>query len=263
MRLEKNEYFYSYPIFFLQFRRLYLANALENLNNATSVNSLNSLHVYLHEEGLDFNDALGVHQAHIDWNKSAKIQKEFWEKKGISPSQINSVYVHICHQHFLLIPQKYDSPIYRIGFLEKALGEDTLIGQEIQVQKIASEAANLLFLVPSEWKDLLSYWFPLSQITYQHQLEALITQSQENGLSISIHHQHACIVLRKSGKLTLSNIFPFSKATELAFYIHSIRDSYLIKWNPSSIHWLGEVDATLAEELIPFKIYTPIFSHEA
>ncbi|MHA8099544.1 DUF3822 family protein [Aquirufa aurantiipilula] len=236
---------------------------MENLNNATSVNSLNSLHVYLHDRGLDFNDALGVQQAHIDWNKSAKIQKDFWEKKGILPSQVSHIHVHISHQHFLLIPQKYDSPIYRIGFLEKALGEDTLVGQEIQVQKISSEAANLLFLIPSEWKDLLSYWFPLAQISYQHILEKLITQSQDNGLSISIHQNHACIVLRKSGILTLANVYPFSKATELAFYIHSIRDSYLIKWNSSSIHWLGEVDANLAEELNTFKIYTPIFSHEA
>ncbi|CAM4309290.1 DUF3822 domain-containing protein [Aquirufa beregesia] len=263
MSLEKNEYFYSYPIFFLQFRPLYPAIALENLNNATSIDSMNTLHVYLHEDGLEFNDANGVHQGHIEWNKSSKIQKDFWEKKGISPATVENVHTHLCHQHFLLIPQKYDSPIYRIGFLEKALGEEALIGQEIHVQKILSEAANLLFLVPSEWKDLLSYWFPLSQITYQHQLETLITQSQENGLSISIQHHQACIVLRKSGILTLVNIFPFSKATELAFYIHSIRDSYLIKWNSTSIHWLGDVDTKWAEELIPFKIYTPIFSHEA
>ncbi|MCZ2472286.1 DUF3822 family protein [Aquirufa ecclesiirivi] len=247
----------------MQFQPLYQSNALENLNNATSANNIHTLHVYLHKDGLAFNHGIGVLQGHIEWNKATKIQKDFWEKKGISPSQLNFVRVHICHQHFLLIPQKYDSPIYRIGFLEKALGEDTLVGQEIQVQKIASEAANLLFLVPSEWKDLLSYWFPLSQITYLHPLEDLITKSQENGLSISIHQQQAYIVLRKSGKLTLANIFTFSKATELAFYIHSIRDSYLIKWNSSSIQWLGEVDATLAEELIPLRIYTPTYSHEA
>ncbi|MFL0163122.1 DUF3822 family protein [Aquirufa salirivi] len=224
---------------------------------------MKTLQVYFHEDGLEFNDALGVHQGHIDWNKASKIQKDFWEKKGISPTQVAYLQVHICHPHFLLIPQKYDSPIYRIGFLEKALGEEALVGREIQVQKIPSEAANLLFLVLSEWKDLLSYWFPFSQISYQHPLETLIIQSQENGLSISIHHQQACMVLRKSGILTLANIFPFAKATELAFYIHSIRDSYFIKWNPSSIYWVGEIDAKWVEELSSLKIYTPTFSHEA
>ncbi len=227
------------------------------------MDSLHSLHLSLHEGGLEYQDASGLVFGHIDWSKSGKIQKENWEKKGINPTKIEQVYVQICHTHFLLIPQKYDSPIYRIGFLEKALGEDTLIGQEIHVQPIPSELANLLFLIPSDWKDLISYWFPLSEITYSHYLEKLLPQSPENGLSISIQNQKACMVLRKSGKLVLANIYPYTKATELAFYIHSIRDSYFIKWNSNSIHWIGEIDSHLYEELSQFKIYTPTISHEA
>lgn len=247
----------------MQFQPLYLAIALEKLNSSSDVDSLNTVVLHLHEDGLEFHYGQELSSGHIEWNKSTKIQKDFWEKKGISPSNLTHVEVFLYHQHFLLIPYKYDSPIYRIGFLEKALGEETLVGQEIHVQSIPSEAANLLFLIPSEWKDLLSYWFPLAQISYHHKLEHLLLHSQDNGLSISIYRHQAIIVVRKSGKLVLANIFRFSKATELAFYIHSIRDSYFLKWNPASIQWFSELDSILAEELAQFKIYTPSISHEA
>ncbi|MEN9961118.1 MAG: hypothetical protein RL045_1371, partial [Bacteroidota bacterium] len=81
-------------------------------------------------------------------------------------SRIKSVEIEISNEYFLLIPYTFDSPTYRLGFLEKALGEHALVGKEIQVQKIPTEEANLVFLVPSDWKDHISAHFPYASINY-------------------------------------------------------------------------------------------------
>ena len=49
---------------------------------------------------------------------------------------IKSVQIEISNEYFLLIPFDFDSPTYRLGFLEKALGEHSLVGKEIQQQFI-------------------------------------------------------------------------------------------------------------------------------
>ena len=64
--------------------------------------------------------------------------------------RIASVQIEISNEYFLLIPLSYDSPTYRLGFLEKALGEHAIVGKEIQIQTIPTEDANLVFLVPSD-----------------------------------------------------------------------------------------------------------------
>ncbi|RXK52091.1 DUF3822 family protein [Aquirufa rosea] len=254
--------FIPIPYFFCNFTSISQLKTLETGNNSLSTDISEVLHVYLHEDAFEYDYASGSIAGQIEWNKSHKIHRGFWDKKGINTSTLSHLEVHICHQHFLLIPQKYDHPLYRIGFLEKALGEDILQGKEIHAAEIPSELANLLFLVPSEWKDALSFWFPLAKIAYHHPLEELIKRSQDNGLSISIFKNQACIVLRKNRQLTLANVFSFKSATELAFYIHSIRDSFFIKWTSDSVFWLSQLDPELEEELISYKIFTPSPSHE-
>ena len=44
-------------------------------------------------------------------------------------SHITSVQIEISNEYFLLIPNSYDSPTYRLGFLEKALGEQAVRNQ--------------------------------------------------------------------------------------------------------------------------------------
>ena len=144
--------------------------------------------------------------------------------------RIKSVEIEISNEYFLLIPSDFDSPTYRLGFLEKALGEHALVGKEIQQQAILSEEANLNFLVPSDWKDHISAHFPFAKITYTHTL-AHCLQRNDQQLTVLIQGKLAFASLYQGNKLQLANVFRFESSIELAFYLQSIRDAFSLNWS--------------------------------
>jgi hypothetical protein len=143
--------------------------------------------------------------------------------------QIHSVQIEIANEYFLLIPLTFDSPTYRLGFLEKALGEHALIGKEIQQQAISEESANLVFLVPSDWKDHISAHFPFAKITYTHTMATCLVRNEQQ-LTLFIQGKLAFTSLYQANKLQLANVFPFESPIELAFYLQSIRDAFSLNW---------------------------------
>jgi hypothetical protein len=145
-------------------------------------------------------------------------------------SRITSVQIEISNEYFLLIPNSYDSPTYRLGFLEKALGEHALVGKEIQQQYVEAEDANLVFLVPSDWKDYISAHFSYAKITYTHTL-AHCLQRNDQQLTVLIQGKLAFASLYQGNKLQLANVFRFESSIELAFYLQSIRDAFSLNWS--------------------------------
>ena len=143
--------------------------------------------------------------------------------------RIKTVQIEISNEYFLLIPHTFDSPTYRIGFLEKALGEHALVGKEIQQQVISAEDANLIFLVPSDWKDHISAHFPYAKINYTHTLASCL-QRNDQQLTLFIKGKLAFASLYQGNKLQLANVYPFESAIELAFYLQSIRDAFSLNW---------------------------------
>jgi len=144
-------------------------------------------------------------------------------------TRIKTVQIEISNEHFLLIPHTFDSPTYRLGFLEKALGEHALVGKEIQQQTISAEDANLVFLVPSDWKDHISAHFPYAKINYTHTLASCL-QRNDQQLTLFIKGKLAFASLYQGNKLQLANVYPFESAIELAFYLQSIRDAFSLNW---------------------------------
>jgi hypothetical protein len=144
-------------------------------------------------------------------------------------TSIRSLQVEISNEYFLLIPEAYDSPTYRLGFLEKALGENALVGKEIQLQIILDEGATLAFLVPSDWKDLISAQFPYAKIEYTHLLASCLTRNDQQ-LTLNIQGNLAYASLYQANKLQLANVFHFDSSIELAFYLQSIRDAFSLNW---------------------------------
>lgn len=143
--------------------------------------------------------------------------------------RIKTVQIEISNEHFLLIPNTFDSPTYRLGFLEKALGEHALVGKEIQQQVISAEDANLIFLVPSDLKDHISAYFPYAKISYTHTLASCL-QRNDQQLTLFIEGKLAFASLYQGNKLQLANAYPFESAIELAFYLQSIRDAFSLNW---------------------------------
>ncbi|MCE4216658.1 DUF3822 family protein [Aquirufa antheringensis] len=144
-------------------------------------------------------------------------------------SRITSVHIEIANEYFLLIPNTFDSPTFRLGFLEKALGENALVGKEIQQQAIASEDATLIFLVPSDWKDYISAHFAYAKISYTHSLASCLLNNDQQ-LNLLIQGKLAFASLYQGNKLQLANVFRFESAIELAFYLQSIRDAFSLNW---------------------------------
>jgi hypothetical protein len=92
----------------------------------------------------------------ISWDKIKKKELVIVSKLKIERHQVDQLTIEIIHSDFLLIPQEYDTKLYRIGFLEKALGLEALHGKEIHDQPVQWIESNLTFLIPSEWKDFAS-----------------------------------------------------------------------------------------------------------
>ena len=160
---------------------------------------------------------------------SAENFREQLQAQPKKDPRIVSVQIEISNEHFLLIPQSYDSVTYRLGFLEKALGEHALVGKEIHVQSIEQEGANLVFLVPSDWKDLISAHFPFAKIEYTHLLAKCLLKKEQQ-LTLFVYENLAFASLYQAQKLQLANVFPFESSIELAFYLQSIRDAFSLNW---------------------------------
>ena len=160
---------------------------------------------------------------------SAENFREQLQAQPKKDPRIVSVQIEISNEHFLLIPQSYDSVTYRLGFLEKALGEHALVGKEIHVQPIEQEGANLVFLVPSDWKDLISAHFPFAKIEYTHLLAKCLLKKEQQ-LTLFVYENLAFASLYQAQKLQLANVFPFESSIELAFYLQSIRDAFSLNW---------------------------------
>lgn len=163
--------------------------------------------------------------------------------------RIRSVQIEISNEYFLLIPHDFDSPTYRLGFLEKALGEHALVGKEIQQQFISTENANLLFLVPSDWKDHISAHFSYAKVSYTHTLAKCLIQNEQQ-LTLFIDNNLAFASLYQGNKLQLANVFPFESPIELAFYLQSTRDAFSLNWtlNPPLL-------VSGSEEIVDAELY--------
>lgn len=190
----------------------------------------------------------------ISWDKIKKKELALLSKLKIERHQVDQLTIEILHSDFLLIPQEYDTKLYRIGFLEKALGQEALNGKEIHNQPVRWIESNLTFLIPSEWKDFASSLFPLAKIHYRHILGELLSEKNQvksknsNQLNLYLQGKFAFMSLFYQGKLQLANVFMHQSNLELAFYLHSIRDSFDILLTRETVNILSsgaESDATI------------------
>ncbi len=198
----------------------------------------------------------------ISWDKIKKKESALWSKLKIERHLVNVLTIEILHSDFLLIPQEYDTQLYRIGFLEKALGEDALQGKELHEQPVHWIESNLAFLISSEWKDFASSLFPLAKIHYQHILGELLAENKQakskntTQLHLYLRGKYAFMSLFYQGKLQLANVFIHQSTLELAFYLHSIRDSFdvLLSRETVNIHSSGAESDAAIQSLAQYNI---------
>ena len=217
--------------------------------------NIDNSHIYLQfsELGVHFKSEPSKEHELFSWDKIKK--KEFaLSKLKIERHLVEQLTVEILHSDFLLIPHEYDTKLYRIGFLEKALGQDALDGKESHEQPIDWIESNLLFLIPSEWKDFASTLFPLSKVNYRHIIGELLVENKQAKsknlpqLNLYLVGKFAFMSLFSQGKLQLANVFTHQSPLELAFYLHSIRDSFDILLSPETVNILSsgaESDANI------------------
>lgn len=160
---------------------------------------------------------------------SAENFRELFVVNSTRDRSIQQVEMEISNELFLLIPSEYDSATYRLGFLEKAFGEYIQVGKELHQQAIEQENANLVFLIPSDWKDIISAKFPLAKIEYTHSLVRVLDKKEQQ-LQLFIAGSVAYVSLYQQNKLQLANLFPFESTLELAFYLQSIREAFSLNW---------------------------------
>jgi hypothetical protein len=182
--------------------------------------------------------------------------ENFREQLNAQPRKdpsIQSVEIEVSNEYFLLIPAAYDSPTYRLGFLEKALGENSLVGKEIHLQELTDEASTLVFIIPSDWKDLISAQFPYARIKYKHLLASCLNRKDQQ-LTLNIQGNLAFASLYQANKLQLANVFPFESSIELAFYLQSIRDTFSLNWTLYPPLLLADSDSIIDADLyqIPY-----------
>ena len=187
---------------------------------------------------------------------------------GIQKSQLHRIQIEVINRQFLMIPTTYDSTVYRVGYLEKAFGEDVLVGQEIESQTCEFAESILYFLIPSTWKDKIAKLFPVAHCTYSHIIANELSRTKafiHPRLKVFVYPQFSLVYLIKHGKLQMANAFPFQSPEELAFYLHSIREAFDVNpWNMETIQiinkWPGEKSLykRLKELNIPIEFETTI-----
>jgi hypothetical protein len=199
-----------------------------------------SVSIQLEKAGLRFK--LVSAEKLFPWNTPPSTLKKWLSDQSIQVRSIQLVSVELITELFLLLPYEFDSPLYRNGFLQKALGESALDGHEVHEQPVDFAQGNLLFLIPSVWKDFLSMTFPLAHINYAHILGNELAKTKAYiypRIQLHVFEKSALVILIQQGKLHLANVFPYESPTELAFYLHSIREAFAIQWNVETIQLSG------------------------
>jgi hypothetical protein len=225
------------------------------LTNPTRTNT--SLQLQVSEQGIRLQEA-----DLITWKQAKAGLAKSLKSSGIDIAQLQAIEVSIIHPAFLLLPKDYHDPLYRIAFLEKALGEHCMDGNELHEQACESVDSILLFLVPSAWKDQLAIYFPLANIQYKHHLGNELNRSKlyiHPRIQVYLQENHAYISYFQHGRLQLVNVFPYEHELALAFYLHSIRDTFDIQWNQESIQLQGPgaSDTQMIADLIRLNIPLP------
>lgn len=211
-------------------------------NNSIFPDDLNTINIQISEQSLSIlNPENGTHKI-LSINRLHQNLGEIWEHIRVDKYQIKLVYVEIVSADFLFLPVEYDSPVYRNGFLEKSLGDKRLMGQEISVQEIKLIDSNLIFCVPSIWKDTIANLFPMSKIIYRHILGNVVSHNIEKHVdsnSFCLHQKLLFVTIYKNNRLELANAFSYQSAVELAFYIHSVRESFELTLRPDLVNFSG------------------------
>ena len=216
-----------------------------------------SISIQLEKAGLRFKmDSIDTL---FPWNSTQLSIKNWLLDQSIQIRLIQHISVELTTELFLLTPLEFDSPIYRIGFLEKALGEGAIDGHEIHEQAVDFAQANLLFLIPSVWKDFIATTFPLAQIQYSHLLANELAKTKAYiypRIQLHLFDKSALVILIQQGQLQLANVFPYASPTELAFYLHSIREAYEIQWTFETFQLRGpeHMNSDLRQGLIELEI---------
>ncbi len=225
--------------------------ALQTNIQSNPIQSITNLPLQVSVEGIRFQEA-----SIIPW-KQASTSNSI--DLGFDFAQVQKLEVDVIHPAFLLLPDAYHDPLYRIAFLEKALGEHCMHGNELHEQACSMVDSTLLYLIPSVWKDQLAFLFPLATIQYTHLLGNELNKSKlyiHPRIQVYLQEKHAYVMYFQHGKLQLINVFPFEHELALAYYLHSIRDTFDIHWNPESIRIQGPeaLDPKLIADLIRLNI---------
>ena len=198
----------------------------------------------------------------ITWKQGKSGLTKSLKSLGLDAAQVQAIEVTIIHPAFLLLPIDYHDPLYRIAFLEKALGEHCMDGNELHEQACESVDSILLYLVPSVWKDQLALLFPLANIQYKHLLGTELNRTKlyiHPRIQVYLQENHAYISYYQHGRLQLINVFPYEHELALAYYLHSIRDTFDIQWNQETIQLQGPgaADNQMIADLIRLNIPLP------
>ena len=97
------------------------------------------LSLQVSEQGIRFQDA-----ELISWKQASKRVVDYLKSFDLQVSQVQKLIIEIIHPSFLLLPDAYNDPLYRIAFLEKALGEHCMDGQELHEQACSNVESALL-----------------------------------------------------------------------------------------------------------------------
>jgi hypothetical protein len=239
---------------------------LEENNQIEEVQYKHHLYLQVSNEGISlvkntskWHDLVDNETNFIPWNNIQQFD-QFLIDHQVQKKNITDITVEIIHQLFLLIPNEYNSSLFQMSYLEKALGSKEIIGKEIHEQTCAKEEAQFIFLVKSEWKDFFAFKFPLAKLTYEHIFGNLIIhhnrflRTQFN--IYLINKKLAFVICRKNGKLQIANMFEYQSAIELAFYIHSIKDAFELVWTNDLLQIAGpdSTNTTLIQSLIDLKV---------
>ncbi len=227
---------------------------MQTASHTDSTKKNTVLNLQVSEKGIRFPG-----EAILPWNKASQSVNARLDFFSLGQSVPQEISIEVIHPAFLLLPETYHDPLYRVAFLEKALGAHCMDEQELHEQPCVLVDSTLLFLIPSIWKDQIARIFPLAQIKYSHIIGNEIQASKlyiHPRIQVYLQENKAYVTYFQHGKLQLANVFPFEHELALAYYLHSIRDSFDIPWNQESIRILGPDSSNqqLIDDLIRLNI---------
>jgi len=234
------------------------------------MSTLNKLQITLSEEGMHLStvNEFETKELFLKWDNQENFSMIMENTFQLHLIDLQEIDVHIINQKFLLTPNEYYSSLFISSYLEKAIGQKQIENCEMHHQEIAKEDSMLSFYIPSSWKDYLAIRFPLSTFHYKHFLGNLLIQTSKflrNQMHVWIENKSAFVILRKNGRLQIANVYPCKDAIELAFYLHSIRESFDFVWTNDTFSIQGKrlLDQKFKTELIGLSIPFPIAHEQA